>query len=424
MKSQQLKRLKLPDEPGVYIFRDYKKRAIYIGRATSLRDRTKSYFTNDLIETRGPRIIDMVTKTKFLTWQMTDSVLEAIILENTLIKRYQPFYNVDERDDKSSQYVVITDEAWPRVFLERARYLDQKLKEGILSYRIKKCFGPYPHGGLIKEVLKILRKLFPFKDKKSLDARHDRFYQALGKSPFENDTNAHRRYLRTIKYLILFFEGKKQKIRNEVEEQMNSLAKQMRFEEAGLSRRLLYALDHINDIALIKQEKEAWSTGQGVGEKSVNKQDFRIEAYDIAHLSGTNVVGAMTVFVNGEFVRSEYRKFKISKQKNDDVAGLREIITRRLNHPEWTYPDLIVVDGNKVQMTAVEDVLKARRVEIPIVAVTKDERHKALELAGHPELILRHKKEIIAINSEAHRFVIGFHRKIRGKAFKSALLSP
>ncbi len=405
MKRQQLTKFKLPDNSGVYIFRDYKKRPIYIGRATSLLDRTKSYFSNDLIATRGPRIIDMVTKAKSLTWQMTDSVLEAIILESALIKRYQPFYNVDERDDKSSQYVVITDEMWPRVFLERSRDLDQKLKEGILPYKIKKCFGPYPHGGLIKEALKILRKLFPFKDKKSFDARHDRFYQALGKSPREEvDTNSSRqRYLRTIKYLTLFFEGKKQKIRKEVEKEMHAQAKQMKFEEAQQSKRLLYALDHINDIALIKQEKHV----------ELNRPDFRIEAYDIAHLSGTNVVGAMTVSINGEFAKNEYRKFKISKQKNDDASGLREVLTRRLNHSEWVYPDLIVVDGNKVQIQVADDVLKARRIEIPLVAVTKDKKHKAAELLGHPELVSRHKSEIIALNAEVHRFVIAYHRKAR-----------
>ena len=101
----------------------------------------------------------MVTKAKSVIWQETDSVLEAILLESELIKRYQPFYNVDDRDDKSSQYVIITYEKWPRVFLARARDLDQQHKDGTLPYKIKRCFGPYPESGLIKEALKILRRL-------------------------------------------------------------------------------------------------------------------------------------------------------------------------------------------------------------------------------------------------------------------------
>ncbi len=411
MTSQDVAKKKLPDAPGVYLFRDYRGRPLYIGRATSLKDRVKSYFANDVIETRGPRIVDMITKAKRLTWQETDSVLEAILLESELIKRYQPFYNVDERDDKSSQYVVITDEVWPRVFLARARDFDQALAGGMLGYTVKKYFGPYPHGGLIKEALKILRRLFPFKDKKSFDPRHDAFYRALGRSPRDDDENAHRRYLKTIGYLILFFEGKKDQVRARLEKDMNAYAKAMRFEEANQAKKLIYALGHINDMALIKASNSKSSTSTG-------SKEFRIEAYDVAHLSGTNVVGAFTVSVNGELAPSQYRKFKISRQANDDIAGLVEIVSRRLNHSEWTYPDLIIVDGNETHKAQAEGVLKARRITIPVIAVTKDDRHKANRLIGHPDIIHAKKKEIVALNAEVHRFVIAFHRMRRRKSFQ------
>jgi excinuclease ABC subunit C len=406
----------MPDSPGVYIFRDAQKRPLYIGRATSLKDRTKSYFSNDLIVTRGPRIIDMVTRAKSLSWQETDSVLEAIILESLLIKRYQPHYNVDERDDKSDQYVIITDEAWPRVFLARARDFDAAAKENRLPYKVKARFGPFVQSGLIKEALKILRKMFPFKDKKSHDPRHEDFYRSLGRSPEGNDANAKRRYQRTIGNLILFFEGKKAALRAKLERDMKAHARKMEFEEAGRVKKLLYALDHINDIALIKeQEERSKKQGERKGGNFLTI-DFRIEAYDIAHLSGTNVVGAMAVNVNGESAPAEYRKFKLSRQVNNDIAGLVEILSRRLNHSEWSYPDLIVVDGNQNQLKAAEAVLKARRITIPVVAVTKDERHKAADLIGDGsqlavELIGRNRKAIIAVNAEAHRFVINFHRR-------------
>jgi excinuclease ABC subunit C len=409
MNIQELKQLELPDNPGVYTFTDAKGRPLYIGRATSLKDRVKSYFSHDLIETRGPRIVDMVTKAKTLTWQERDSVLEAIILESVLIKRYQPHYNVDERDDKSSQYVVITDEPWPRVFLARARDFDQALTEKTLGYRVKRYFGPYPHGGLIKEALKILRKLFPFKDKKSFDARHDAFYRALGRSPKEDDTNARRRYARTIEYLILFFEGKKDQIRTRIEREMNVSAKALKFEEAQYFKKLLYAIDHINDIALIKASNSTMNSSQA------GSKEFRMEAYDVAHLSGTNVVGAMTVSVNGELTPAHYRKFKISKQTNNDIAGLVEILSRRLNHSEWTYPDIILVDGNETHRSHAEAVLKARRISIPVIAVTKDDRHKAANLIGNPDIIKKYEQQIIALNAEAHRFAISYHRLRRSK---------
>ena len=121
----------------------------------------------------------------------------------------------------------------------------------------------------------------------------------------------------------------------------------------------------------------------------------------------------MTVLENGEYAKAEYRKFKISKQTNNDIAGLMEVLSRRLNHSEWQYPDIIVVDGNEVQMRAAEGVLAARRISIPVIAVTKDERHKARLLLGHPDLISKYKKDIISLNAEAHRFAITYHRSKR-----------
>ncbi len=414
MIGQQLKKLAFPELPGVYIFRDYQKRPLYIGRATSLKDRTKSYFSNDLIKTRGPRIVDMVTKAKTVTFEVTDSVLEAIILESALIKKYQPHYNVDERDDKSSYYVVITDEPWPRVFLTRARDFDNKKSKGELTFKVKIIFGPYVHSGLIKEALKILRKMFPFKDAKSHDSRHDAFYQAIGRSPrlmFDDQ----RRYQRTISNLILFFEGKKKQLRTKLEREMNAYAKEMAFEEAQKVKRLLYALDHVNDMALIKQDNTNLQIDANNTNSANKVREFRMEAYDIAHLSGTNVVGAFTTSINGEFVSAEYRKFNISKQQNNDIAGLVEILNRRFNHTEWTYPDLLIIDGGEGQLNAVLNVLKARRISIPVVAVTKDERHKASQIIGDVNLAQKFEKEIIRLNAEAHRYVLKFHRARRTK---------
>lgn len=407
MRSQTLAKLKLPDSPGIYIFRDRNKRPLYIGRATSLSDRVKSYFSADIIVTRGPRIVDMVTKAVTVTHQQTDSVLEAILLESNLIKKYQPAYNVDERDDKSVQYVVITDETWPRVFLVRARDLESQQKEGTLPYTIKARFGPYPHGGLIKEALKIIRKMFPFRDKKSFDARHNLFYQSIGRSPQSDDMTAHDRYLRTIGYLTLFFQGKKSAIRTQIEKQMNMHAKKLEFEEASRLKKLLYALDHIHDIALIKRSNDV-----SIGDVPSGR-DFRMEAYDVAHLGGMETVGAMVVSENGHLNPVEYRKFKMAKNTNDDVRNLEETLTRRLNHTEWTYPDLIVVDGNNVHVERAENVLKVRRINIPVVGVTKNEKHVAHAFVGHPEIVARYKEHIITLNAEAHRYAIVYHRKRR-----------
>lgn len=411
MNSNYLKKQKIPDLPGVYIFRDYKKRPLYIGRATSLYDRTKSYFVNDLIVTRGPRIVDMVTKAKYITWQETGSVLEAIILESLLIKRYQPIYNVDERDDKSSQYVVITDESWPRVFLARARDLEKMQVAGDMPYKIKRLFGPFTDSGLIKEAMKILRKMFPFRDLKSRDPRHETFYRAIGRSPERDGEDSNKIYLQTIKYLIMFFDGNVKQLRKSILNDMREAIDELQFEDAGRSKKLLYALDHINDIALIKKKNDSNFT-KGIYDQS--RSGFRIEAYDVAHISGTNVVGVMVASVNGELVKNEYRKFKISIEKNNDLLGLLEVLSRRLNHSEWTYPDLIIVDGNERQFEVANRVLQVRRINIPVVAVTKDKRHKASSFVGNSDLIAKYRANIVAINAEAHRFAVKYHRERRG----------
>ena len=417
MQAKQLTKLKLPAKPGVYIFRDNKHRPLYIGRATSLKDRVRSYFAADLIATRGPRLVDMVAKGKTVTWQETGSVLEAILLENQLIKRYQPFYNVDERDDKSAQYVVITAETWPRVFLARARDLEQARTAGTLPYRIKKVFGPYPEAGLIKEALKILRKLFPFKDQRSNDPRHDAFYRSLGRSPEGDDSQAKIRYQHTVRQLIMFFEGRKDQLKKSLTREMNAAAKDLAFEEADRLKRLIYALDHIRDMALIKRAADDFELILGDSSSKEGgkpkRPDFRMEAYDIAHLSGTNVVGAMVVSTNGQLEPAAYRRFKLSNDRNDDLKGLAEILTRRLNHPEWNYPDLIVVDGDERHRRRAAEILSAGRLGIPVVAVTKDEKHRARKLLGDPAFTGKLSRQIIALNAEAHRFVIAYHRHKR-----------
>ena len=132
MTGQYLKKIKLPDSPGVYFFKRNSE-ILYIGRATSLKDRVRSYFSKDLIETRGQLIVSMIEKAKTLDFEKTDSVLEAIILESNLIKKYQPPYNTDEKDDKSFNYVVIINDDYPIVLLVRGKDLHLKAQSSKLK---------------------------------------------------------------------------------------------------------------------------------------------------------------------------------------------------------------------------------------------------------------------------------------------------
>lgn len=398
------KKLNLPDKPGVYFFLASPKLGakagkdstiLYIGKATSLRSRVRSYFGKDLIATRGPIIVDMVFKAKDIKWQETDSVLEALILEANLIKKHQPYYNTKEKDDKSFNYVGITKETLPKVVVVRGRVLDKKMFSDV--------YGPYPNGNQLKEALKIIRKIFPFYDDKSKNYKE--FYRQIELAP---NTEKREEYIRNIRNIKLFLSGKKSKIISDLKRDMKSLAKEQKFEQANVFKRQIFALEHINDVSLIKSDNISVSSSES----------FRIEAYDIAHMSGKNMVGVMTVVENGQANKNEYRKFKIRTQSgSNDTGALLEVLERRLGHPEWRYPNLIVVDGSTAQINTAEKLLKRVGMNTPVVAVTKDDRHRAKEIKGDKDIVLKYEKEILLANSEAHRFAIKYHKDMRNKNF-------
>jgi len=153
---------KIPDKPGVYFFLGARKEILYIGKATSLRTRIKSYFTHDIKEKRSELIENMIYEAKKIEWTVTDSVLEALLLETNLIRTHKPQYNTRAKDDKSFNHVVITNEEFPRVLVVRGKDLTSKFTKDDIKY----TFGPFPSGSLFREALKIIRKIFKFYDTK------------------------------------------------------------------------------------------------------------------------------------------------------------------------------------------------------------------------------------------------------------------
>ncbi len=405
MNSQSFKKLKLPSEPGVYLFK-YRGQILYIGKATSLKERVRSYFANDLLATRSPLIADMVFKANKIDFVKTDSVLEALILEAELIKKHQPKYNTKEKDDKSYNYVIITKEEFPRVLIERGRNLEKN------DLKLQATFGPFTNGTQLKDALKIVRKIFPFRDTCKLNQDRPCFNYGIGLCPGTCiGVISKTEYGKTIRNIKLFFQGMKKSILKNLEKEMSAFAKNQEFEKADKIKRMIFALNHIQDIALIKKDSYQEHT-----DKHQFASMFRIEAYDVAHISGTNTVGVMTVIENGSVNKNEYRKFKINLSIQNDVAGLEEILRRRLNHPEWQFPNLIVVDGSVAQKNIAEKILRELKQDIAVVAVTKDERHRPKIIQGREDLITKYKNEILLANSEAHRFAITYHRQKRNKS--------
>lgn len=408
MTKEDLKKLNLPDVPGVYFFLGKNKEIFYIGKATSLKSRVRSYFAPDLVEKRSKLISDMVAEAEEIEWTETESVLEALILETNLIRSHKPRFNTKSKDDKSYNRVIITNEEWPRVLIVRERDLHEQFSKKEIKYE----FGPYPSGALLRDALKIIRRLFRFYDTKD-PIGQEKTKLTKGKIDFNRqiglypDLDNKKIYQRTIRHLKLFFEGKKQQIIKELERDMMKAAKVLAFEEANQIKKQIYALKHIEDVSLIKADRTNEERGLA----------WRVEAYDIAHLQGKDMVGVMTVVKNGESKRSEYRKFKIRTQKDaNDPGALREVLERRLEHDEWPLPQLIVVDGNEIQINAAKSVLSAKNLAIQVVSVVKDDRHKAARVIAPATILTTHSFDILLANSEAHRFAINYHRDLARKS--------
>jgi excinuclease ABC subunit C len=403
MKKSEFDSLQFPDKPGVYTFVDEKNTILYIGKATSLKDRVRSYFSNDLVEERGKRLVDMVTLAKTVRYEITDSVLEALILEANLISKHKPKYNAIGKDDKTFYFVVITQEDFPRVLIMRGRDIEKKVAQKELSISHK--FGPFPYGSQLKEGLRIIRKIFPFNDKDSIKKDQAEFYRQIKLAPDLGNSEIQKRYNETIKHIILFFKGKKQTLLLALKKEMDMYAKKLLFEKANEIKKKIFALEHIKDVSLIKKEDI---------EKRIS--DFRIESYDIAHISGTNMVGVMTVIENGEPNKQEYRKFIVKGFTSaNDIGALGEVFERRLAHTEWSFPNLIVVDGALPQKSKLESILNVKGIQIPVVAVVKNEKHKPKGILGLKKFTEKYKSEIILANAESHRFAVEFHRKRRSK---------
>jgi len=430
-----LEQFNLPDNPGVYFFMGGEKDdgdILYIGKATSLKSRVKSYFDNDILHTRGLHIGNMVSLAKSIKFIETRSVLEALLLETELIKKHKPKYNTISKDDKSYFVLVITDEDFPRVVLARIKDIDQKenilLKSkflGVAGVKIKRMFGPYPSGQYAKESLKLIRRIFPFRDKcevfdkKKPWQKKPCFSYQIGLCPGVcAGVCDKKKYARIIERLITFLEGDGEKVRKDLEEDMQKFSRELKFEEAQKVKETLFALEHIRDAHLISRD--------------INEEDrgVRIEGYDIAHLSGHERVGVMTVVLGGVVAKHEYKKFKISTDKNDDLEGLKELFERRVKHLDWGVPDVVVVDGDERHVKVIEEIISSvfpplkgvdtterSAGDVAVVAVTKNKSHKASKLLGAKEILEKYQKEIILVNAEAHRFALLYHKNLRKKVF-------
>lgn len=387
---------KMPEGPGIYLFYGKDDALLYIGKATSLKNRVRSY-----LKPKTTRPIEMMMDQVYdVRWKETDSVLEAVILEANYIKKFKPKYNVKEKDDKSWNYLIITKEEFPKLITVRERNLENE--------KYLYLFGPYAQLRST-ELLKILHLLFNV-SKCSHNSKKPCFDYQLGHclGVCTNEINSKDYKEKAIKPLVMFLRGKKKRLISSLENKMKEFSKQENYEEAKRLRNQIFSLKKIRDFSLLDKSF--------INKSYKEKKDIRIEGYDISNLGNEAKVGSMVVFDSKGAMKTEYKKFKIKTvNQQSDVDCLREVIERRIKHKEWKWPDIILVDGGKPQFNLIKKILKENDLNSFVVGIAKGKERKKNEFF-YDKGVGINENLLIKVRDEAHRFAIEYQRQLKRKS--------
>ena len=414
---------KLPNSPGVYIFKNNRQKPLYIGKALNLKNRLKSYLRTD--DSRVRKMIDSANILKFIK---TESDIEALILESQLIKKFRPQFNIVMRDDKQYFFVGFTKNEMPRIYLTHQPDGD-------------KFIGPFTDGNALKTTLKFLRSIFPYCTCTQTHHNYCLNYhigKCLGFCCLKDNPERSRRiadekriYIANIKSIEKILSGKKNSFVKELRKEADGFAKKDNFGKAIELRDKITKLERIfKNAKIIKNSDILKAHRSELGSLlKMSKPIIRIEGYDVSNIQGLHATGSMVTFIDGQPNKSFYRKFKIqTKNTPDDTAMLKEILERRFRHSEWPFPDLILVDGGKGQVSTAVKILKKMSIKIQVIGISKNEHH-----VGH-QLVIPGRKSasansdgwrtipliklspvdknlLLAIDSEAHRFAINYYRE-------------
>ena len=442
IKSLDEKIAKIPDLPGVYLMKNSQGRVIYIGKASQLQKRVKSYFSG---KTLASKTLALVNSIRDIEYILTDSAVEALILEDKLIKKIQPWYNIQLKDDKSYPRLKLTlQEDFPRLFTTR-----RLLSDGA------RYFGPYPNAGALRTTLKAIKKTFPLrKCRKKITAGQKasprpclNYYIQQCLAPCQGKLKKET-YLPIVQQVILFLQGRYKDLLDSLQKEMEDAAKSLEFEKAAKLRNQIFALKKITRRMNIREIEEKDITvptdRQGAIEElkkvlKLPKVPERIEAFDISNLGGKEATGSLVVFIGGEPQNSQYRRYRIKTVRQmDDYQMLAEVMERcyqrrlaesrkpkaerkedykkRLEETKGM-PDLILIDGGKGQVSAGYYVLKKLGLEnTPILGLAKRLEYIFLPNRANPIILKRTSPALHLlehIRDEAHRFAIQYHRKLR-----------
>jgi excinuclease ABC subunit C len=406
----------LPAGPGVYLFKDRRGEIIYVGKAKSLRRRVASYF-KPKPELKTSILIDRLHDIDYVT---TASELAALLLEDELIKKYKPRYNVALRDDKAYPFVKLTvNEEWPRLLLAR-----RKENDGALY------FGRY-QGGMVRAVIRLVKKLLPIRWCKESPLRMRQqpcLYYHIGSCSAPCTGNiSHDDYLALVNNVIQILEGKMDKAIDGLKAEMAKASARQDFEQAAFLRDKLEMLEKMMEgktgLAKPPAPRLLGEITELQKTLKLEQPPMRIECFDISNIQGSNIVASLVTFLGGLPLKNDYRRFKVRSLagKPNDVKAMSEVITRRYTgslSKKMDLPDLVMVDGGLPQVNAAERALAAARIDRPVIGLAKREEEIYFPGRSKP---LRLPREAAAlrllqrIRDEAHRFAITFHREKRRK---------
>ena len=433
---------KLPQDPGVYLFKDAAGRVLYVGKAASLRSRVASYFQPgaNLTASRNERIDRMVkTLVEDIDHLVCESEVDALLIENRLIKDVRPEFNAQLKDGKTYPYLQITtDEPFPRVRITR----EPKSKGA-------KLYGPFVSASELRGALPLLQRVFKFRtcnlDITHEDRRERKFRPCILHSIKQCTAPCAERvseedYKQQITRFRRFLASKGAQLKKELEAEMYRAAKELDFEKAAQLRDELRALDGLQKRGIVEEhvQPEAFyidpsdSLERLAEILEMDQPPRSLEGIDIAHLAGGELVGSLVMFIDGKPFKDGYRRYKIKTvEGNDDFASIREVVWRRYKHAgmnQELFPDVILIDGGKGQLSAAYSAFDDLAFTPPmLISLAKKQEEVFVHGRQQPLRLSRRDpalRLLQSIRDEAHRFAQHYHHILRRRSMLETNRKP
>jgi len=418
-----------PQTPGVYLMKNAAGVVIYVGKATNLRSRAGSYFLKAAAEDQ--RTADWIGEIADADYMDCESEVDALLVESRLIKDIQPQHNKILKDDKSFPYLQIsTYEDFPRVEVTR-----EPASKGV------KLYGPFASAGSLRGAVQVLQRVFKFRTcSLDIDADDERWkwYRPCLLASIKQCTApcnmriSKEEYRKDIRKLQMFMAGNKKKLLKQLRDDMLAASKELEFEKAAKLRdeiEMLESLDRRGELDTHVQPEVFHIDPQKglVGLRKVLKlkeTPRTIEGVDIAHLGGGETVASLVKFIDGLPFKPGYRRFKIKNVDGvDDFRSIHEVVSRRfkrLHDEQDVFPDILLIDGGKGQLSSAVAAFEALQIEPPILlslAKQNEEIYRPGE--SEPLVLSRHSfslRLLQYVRDESHRFAQHYHHILRSKS--------